>query len=126
MKTALFTHHYEGVFHQITISDEKDGDGLSITNTLTGRWNKTQCISLRDEHLQTILHLWEKIIVGDGETFSLFDALDQELQSFEIVHLTRIEQWISLYRATVAGVENCTLRQHEVRDILDWYLLQKR
>jgi hypothetical protein len=124
METTLFTRQHEGVTHQLTLHNGENR--CEIIQTLKGQWNKIQRISLRHEYLQTIDRRWEEIITGKGETFSIVDVLDQEQQHFEVVHVTRSEQQISLYRATPSGVENCTLAQRDLRDILDHSLPQCR
>src|SRR5437773_11524491 len=111
-------YEHEEVTQQISI--RCDPDGMVLTNSLMGQWNEVQQIRFSNDHIQTINHLWLTITENKRiETCSIANSMDQERQTFEIVHATCIEQRIHLYRATQAGIDNCTHKVAKFRAPLD-------
>ena len=122
--TTIFHQKYEEVTYQIDVCCDKGA--MVLTSTLTGRWNETQTIVLRDEHVQAIDHMWATLETsGKAKTYSIADSLDQDQPSFEIVHITYIEQRAYLFRASHVGIENCVLRMTGLRQAIDSYQSQR-
>src|SRR5437667_1552925 len=79
--TTIFHQKYEEVTYQIDVCCDKGA--MVLTSTLTGRWNETQTIVLRDEHVQAIDHMWATLETsGKAKTYSIADSLDQDQPSF--------------------------------------------
>jgi hypothetical protein len=120
-ETLLFRRVSQEVIHQLILQVTEDG--CTLIHTLSGRWNETQRLFLSNQHLHTLQQQWETIVEGKRETIILADSLCQEDPSFEIVHLTRAlhggKDLLSLYRATPEGVEECTLTQEDLRQVMN-------
>jgi hypothetical protein len=118
MNTFLINRQHTEVTLEISL--QEDQDGVCLTHQITGRWQGVQHICLKRAHVQAIRQSWSSIL-DQQKTVVLEDSLDQTNRSFEIAHITRLEEHIHLYHATTQHAEECVMQVADFEAFLRWY-----